>query len=651
MGRRKVSLREATLLEIAELLKANNSNAPKVCLLIGAGVSQTAGIGLSSDFVERIKSDYPVAYQRACNRVKFGDQPSYADCMDALPPAQQAELIQGEVEKAKINWAHIGIARMEQAGVLGAILTTNFDPLASRACALFNRFPAVYDLASLRDRDGKQPVFDASLIRGSAIFHLHGQHTGFLVLNTTDKLARQAERIKPVLSAFLKGHPIIIAGYSGENDPLVNEIASMAPFNHGLFWVCRDYKYPAPNVVNNLLALENCYIVRKYPSDRFFMHLANTMNLPLPSFLTAPFDHYRTILNQLKPYDDVGDLYGDDTLKSALDDIEAAEKCITQRYPYRKEIRELVSTGQYQQAIEKFDNRVSTLDIISKRRIAWAAASLGYEMGQKARVASGDIADELFAHAYQNYRLATKIHPDMHEAYNNWAATLAYDARRKIGLPAHALFREADEKFAIAFEKQPKALKILTNWGAMLSVWASGASDQEADRLYEEAYSKFTRSISSPDCHFETLTNWALALDLQARTKHGLEALALSNAACTKWMEAHEIKPGGVDILEAWGLSLMHMAKNSTELDSIELLGQAETKLLEAEALTPGIASYNLSCLYACRGDASKAIEWLRKAKITGVKFPDCEVILHDKDFDQVRQEPKFLDALREIGC
>ncbi len=646
-----MTLREATVSEIADLLHAQKDDAPRACLLIGAGVSYTAGIGLSSHFVERIKSEYPAAYDRAFYRVKFGDQPSYADCMAALPLATQAKLVRDEVENARINWAHIGIARMEKAGRLGAILTTNFDPLASRACALFNRFPAVYDLASLRDRDGDQPVFDASLIRSNAIFHLHGQHTGFLVLNTTGKLANQAARIRPVLSAVLKGRPVIVAGYSGENDPLVNEIAKMAPFNHGLFWVCHDYKDPAPNVMNSLLSLDNCYVVRNNPSDKFFTHLATALKIPMPLFLTAPFEHFRSIINTLKPYDDVGDLYGDNVLQSALDDIEAADNFIGQKNPFRREVRDLITTGQYQTAIDRFASQASTLDSISRAQIAWAATSLGNETARRARIALGLTANKLFAKAYKLFLQAVSINPDMYEAYDNWAGALAAHARTEVGPPAYALFREADEKFSIAVGKQPKACKTIMNWGTVLSIWASGTTGQEADRLYELAYSKFAQSISSPNCHFHTLINWGNALATHARMKHGTEALVLLEAACQKWNEAHGIKGGDADILYFWGSALMDRAKICTGSESLNLFDQAYKKLTEAEKLTPGIASYNLSCLKARQGDTDEAIKWLRIAKNNMKDFPNCLHIANDSDFNSIRTQSLFQSVLREIGC
>ena len=64
--------------------------------------------------------------------------------------AELRDLVAEYVDSAKINWAHICIALLFQAGYVDRVLTTNFDPLVNRACALLGQFPAVYDCAPCR---------------------------------------------------------------------------------------------------------------------------------------------------------------------------------------------------------------------------------------------------------------------------------------------------------------------------------------------------------------------------------------------------------------------------------------------------------------------------------------------------------------------
>jgi beta-lactamase regulating signal transducer with metallopeptidase domain/tetratricopeptide (TPR) repeat protein len=58
-------------------------------------------------------------------------------------------------------------------------------------------------------------------------------------------------------------------------------------------------------------------------------------------------------------------------------------------------------------------------------------------------------------------------------------------------------------------------------------------------------------------------------------------------------------------------------------------------------------ASYNIACGYALQGDVARTIEWLKKAQDEG--FDVAGSIDHDDDFDDVRDDPKFRDARKEL--
>ena len=390
-----MALSEARIEEIAEVLREAARGTNKLCVLTGAGVSKSAGIGLAEDFVRRIAEGHPNLFRKACVACGEGRQPSYADCMAALPPAMQVNLIREDIEKSKINWAHIGIARLEAGGMLDTILTTNFDPLASRACALFNRFPAIYDLAGLRDQGANQIGFDRSYLRDSAIFHLHGQHTGFLLLNTEDKLQAQANRIKPVIDAVMQGKPVIIAGYSGENDPLVDKIAALAPFNHGLFWVCHDNQDPAPNVCEKLLSLPDCHLVRSKPADIFFTELANALSLDAPRFLGDPFSHMLDVIEAVRPYADLGPGKGSDLLESARSRLTDARDKQAEISPEGSEIAKLMAKGAFQEVWDSFAAKAKELPDADRDEVAWAAIMLGTALEDQARDMEGAEADRL----------------------------------------------------------------------------------------------------------------------------------------------------------------------------------------------------------------------------------------------------------------
>ena len=432
-----MALSEKTVGEIAEQIRGE-----KTCLFIGAGVSKSAGIGLASDFVKRISKEFPTSYATLCNG-QSGKPPGYAECMAALPPANQVKLVREAVMQAKINLAHIGIARLERAEIVNTILTTNFDPLASRACAMFNRFPAIYDLAGLRNDQNQRIAFDGSYLEGSAIFHLHGQHTGFELLNTDAKLKVQATRIRPVLDAVMRGKPAIIAGYSGENDPLIDEIAALAPFNHGLFWVGHDGNDPATNVCEKLLSLPDCHIVRNMPADRFFFDLANVLKCAPPEFLARPFQHMLSLLETLKPPEAEDDAHGA-LIAQARTQLEAAEQNVTERQPQQANIAALMAEGDYQGVVDQFGNRASDLNDQGRDLLAWAMIMLGNALADQAETKTGAEADSLLMAAGGKYGAVLALKPDMHEAFEGWGTILLLQAALHKGKRRDQLLGEAE---------------------------------------------------------------------------------------------------------------------------------------------------------------------------------------------------------------
>lgn len=72
------------------------------------------------------------------------------------------------VDEAKVNWAHLAIAQLMKHGFVDRVLTTNFDLLVVRACAMVGHYPALYDFAT------SQALKPAD-IPGNAVFYLHGQ--------------------------------------------------------------------------------------------------------------------------------------------------------------------------------------------------------------------------------------------------------------------------------------------------------------------------------------------------------------------------------------------------------------------------------------------------------------------------------------------
>ena len=277
--------------DVVETLRNAKERGAKCSILIGAGCSVTADIPTAQGFVDVIKKKYPTKYNRA-------DPKTYPGCMSELSVSEQRALIAEYVDKSKINWGHIALAQLIKEGYVDRVLTTNFDSLAVRACALLGIFPAVYDFASSQD-------FQPDKVPGQAIFYLHGQRTGFVLMNEPKVLKKQSELLAPVFTDAGSGRIWLVVGYSGDNDPVFDRLAEVKKFDNNLYWVGYLDNEPGQHVVDNLLSDEkekDAYYVKGFDSDSFFVTLAQMLGCFPPEFVSKPFSHLENLFDNLTDY-------------------------------------------------------------------------------------------------------------------------------------------------------------------------------------------------------------------------------------------------------------------------------------------------------------------------------------------------------------
>jgi hypothetical protein len=251
----------------------------RTVLLVGAGCSFQAGIPLARGFVDEIKARFPDAFERATEK-------TYPVCMGELSASDRHDLISEYIDKAKINWAHISIAQLMRAGYVDRVLTTNFDPLVTRACALLNFYPAVYDMAVVRKG------FVADYVRDHAVFHLHGQRDGFVQLHRKEEVDALAEAIEPLFDDTARNRCWIVIGYSGANDPVFRALADRPQFPNRLFWIGFRSEQPSDEVKKALLDVDkDVHWISGYDPDNFLLQLASRLGCFPPGFFAKPFTH------------------------------------------------------------------------------------------------------------------------------------------------------------------------------------------------------------------------------------------------------------------------------------------------------------------------------------------------------------------------
>lgn len=594
-------MEERTLADVIDALYHSRNTRDRGCsLLIGAGCSVTGGISTAPGFVGLIRDRFNAAHGRAAARMTSGP-PGYPQCMAELSRGQQRDLINEQVSGARINWAHMAIAQLIREGYVDRVLTTNFDPLVLRACAMLGEFPAVYDFAiSQLFRPGELPE--------KAVFHLHGQSTGFVLMNTAREVEEHSQRLGPLFQDAGQARPWIVVGYSGDNDPVFDHLAKVDRFDYGLFWVGYKDEEPKQHVREKLLLAEkDAYIVRGFDADRFFVELARKLDCFPPDFVQKPFSFLRSSLSSLTEY---RPLVGDTEIDILRDLRELIDRAIAQfeepgvggSYPPSSKAIELTATsllmaGKHED-LAKLAEMVGNNKSLGVRIVsAWSLVEQGNALLAQAETKHAETADALFQAAGEKYAQALSLNPDDHYALYNWGSALWEQALLRKGKDSDDLFQDAFEKYASALALKPDMREAIHNWGDALWQQAQTKTGAAADALFQAAFDKYAEALALKSDDYDLLYNWGLALSDQAKTKRGRQALSV--------------------------------------------LQQAEEKLIAAEAIAPGPASYMLACVAARLGEAPKCANWLRRAHAHG-HLPDREYLLSDPDLASVRDQEWF---------
>ena len=92
----------------------------------------------------------------------------------------------------------------------------------------------------------------------------------------------------------------IVCGFSGESDPLL-KVLEKRSFTSGLFWIGFEDAEPSATVLK-LLEKDDCFYVKGYDADRFFLELAQKKEVFPPDFVDDPFSALAQIVALISPY-------------------------------------------------------------------------------------------------------------------------------------------------------------------------------------------------------------------------------------------------------------------------------------------------------------------------------------------------------------
>jgi hypothetical protein len=243
------------------------SKPRNVALLVGAGCSKSAGIPLASEITKEFS-------QLASERSPGINPDDYNAVVGELDPEERLTLFRGYADNARVNLAHLCIADLMRHSVVDRILTTNFDPLLIRACALADVFPAVYDCTAITKLTR---VFGLEI---PGIYYLHGQTYGLPMLNTDPEFKEYAAVTEEVVYRNIQLRTLIVAGYSGMYDRVIQQLQTIETLS-SVFWVPYSER-DATRALKAFAGKPHRKVLQCYDADEFFYDLLRELQKDPP---------------------------------------------------------------------------------------------------------------------------------------------------------------------------------------------------------------------------------------------------------------------------------------------------------------------------------------------------------------------------------
>ena len=432
-------MQEITIEELAYFIKeAKKANQPQPIFFLGAGASVTGNIPLARDIEKKILEDF--AENPKLKKLEDTEK-EYSKLMGCLLPAQRTALMKGYIDEAKINVTHIYLAQLLKEGYVDYVLTVNFDNLMLRALALYNIFPPTYDLSILKD-------LTTTTFNKASVTYLHGKYNGPWILNTESEMARVKENTQRIFDSIKNQRPWIFIGYSG-SDPIFEHVKRLGRFDNGLYWVGYKENSPDPAVRDFLKdPNNNSSHVKGYDADAFMLKLNEELGLPQPDILNKPFSLLKGMLDGIIDINDEEHFKGvKERLTIAKNSVERAiqifdgqrlldantadEKIELERL--KKQMIDLLIAEAYdEELISSMEDKLldsndpTAMDLVSQYYYYW-----GNKLGDKAEIEPQDTPNHKYSLVFEKYDKATRINPELKEAWLNWAIRLGNFAQSK----------------------------------------------------------------------------------------------------------------------------------------------------------------------------------------------------------------------------
>jgi hypothetical protein len=216
--------------EIVSFAFSMKSNKGAYALLLGSGISRSAGIPTGWEVVIDLVRKVADLYGEDCEpepdkwfQNKFGAEPDYSNLLNeiAKSPTERSQLLktyfqpneEDREQGLKVpTKAHKAIATLVSMGYVRVVITTNFDRLLEKALEEVGIVPTV--ISSSDSIQGVLPIVHNMC----TIIKVNGDYMDIRIKNTVNELKIYDEQSNSLLDRVFDEFGLIVSGWSGEWD-------------------------------------------------------------------------------------------------------------------------------------------------------------------------------------------------------------------------------------------------------------------------------------------------------------------------------------------------------------------------------------------------------------------------------------------------
>lgn len=638
-----------TVQEVAQLIKQAKENEKPYVFFTGAGCSIKANVPSATGLIQEICEKFPIQVK---NLNHEEDKYNYGKYMSALDKDERRRLLKPHIiDNKKINWAHIALACLMQAGYIHRVLTFNFDSILSRACNILGLHPSIYDFATANPH-----LYH--LINDPSIVHLHGQGTGFVQLNTGEETEKHTKKLGEFVAATLNSNPSLFIGYSGNADAFFPLLEEKYSEQHRLIWTGTKSAIDEleSNSVKNFLKKNNnlTHYIGNTFADDFLIQLAKELDCFPPELFSNPYSFLNKQLENIQPYP-LGD--GLDILENLSEYLkEQADKPLNKslytafiyKYPnkesteglsekaineimwaYDQQARYLDNQKKYEESHKIYDQALS----ISKHNYA-CLHNYALSLSNYAKIKKDQT---LFNRVFELNEQAFHLQPNNADNIGNYALSLFRLACIK---KDKALFEKAFEQYEKSLKIQPESINCLGNYALAIFTLAQLQQDET---LFNKAFEQYEKILKIQPDNINHLSNYALAIFNLAKIKKDENYF---NKAFEQYEKCLKIQPNDKDVLSRYGSALLLLARIKQDEVIFEKAFEQYKKCLKIQPNH----TYNLACYYSLR----KHIELCKKNLLHAEQHSTLPLdaykhLTEDDDLDNIRNEQWFIELLERL--